>query len=542
MKANAKNTLIIVALLLLGLALRLRALDKYPLWYDEASVALEERGPLSLPSPLEFINPSFSLERQDYLFLYNHIFVYYWKKFFGDSEFALRSSSVIFGLLGLWMFYKMAGAIYDKQAAAISLLILSVSPFHLFYSQELRPYAAMCFFNLLGFYALYKLLQKQEKNIYWAVYALANIINIYLHYMTLVVLLAQFVLLLSCLKPLRKNIFKVMVLHFCILAAAVPVFLIIIPNLIFILTHNVPVDLTEFPVWAQKISLGNILYTLKNFSIGYNIDIYSPIGNAVTFLYLFLFIAFCLREKDKIRLVFVAVSVALPIAFIFIVSRFLKVCYVDRYFFSFFPVYILGVSCALRQQKRLIKNILFVLILFFATQGLINYYHDILPDNFDERIGVIPKDSNIDKITLYILNNFKEKDRIYCTSRLQIFPLKFYFAKFTRETKKGSSRASIPYELISEIKEGKMLWVDDRKRVMYVSNPETRPVIQVPRKFEFGEGVYRIWVIHNILDPREEIVDYLKINSSAEYEYDFKNLRLILFSFGPSGLKVPGGN
>lgn len=146
-----KNIFIFLVILFLGLILRLYNLDRYPLWHDEASAALEERSIFCLIPISKFFDSAVSLQNQDYLFLYNHGFIYYWKKIFGDSEFNLRLSSVLFGLLGLFMIYRLGKLIYNTNVALISSFLLAISPFHIYYSQELRPYAAICFFSILNF-------------------------------------------------------------------------------------------------------------------------------------------------------------------------------------------------------------------------------------------------------------------------------------------------------------------------------------------------------------------------------------------------------
>ncbi|MDD5519061.1 MAG: glycosyltransferase family 39 protein, partial [Candidatus Omnitrophica bacterium] len=157
-----KKNLILIFLILLGLALRLYSLDKYPLWLDEVTAASVER---NIPCVLSFnkaFHQSPGLEKNDYLYSYNRFFIYYWEKISGDSEFCLRLSSVIFALLGLYMLYRLGSLLYGLGIARVSLFLLVISPFHIYYSQELRSYAAVSFLSLLSFYISLKIIKKEK--------------------------------------------------------------------------------------------------------------------------------------------------------------------------------------------------------------------------------------------------------------------------------------------------------------------------------------------------------------------------------------------
>jgi mannosyltransferase len=67
----------------------------------------------------------------------------------GASETALRAPSVIAGVLSIPLMYSIAGAWLGKAGMAAALL-LAVSPLHVWYSQEARPYALLIFLALLA--------------------------------------------------------------------------------------------------------------------------------------------------------------------------------------------------------------------------------------------------------------------------------------------------------------------------------------------------------------------------------------------------------
>ena len=68
---------------------------------------------------------------------------------FGDREIALRAPSAIAGILSVPLLYWVARAWLGK-AALVAALLLAVSPLHLWYSQEARPYAFLMFLGLVA--------------------------------------------------------------------------------------------------------------------------------------------------------------------------------------------------------------------------------------------------------------------------------------------------------------------------------------------------------------------------------------------------------
>jgi uncharacterized membrane protein len=130
-----------LALVLAGTALRLFALGRQSLWYDEIrsvghavgaesgtflQTALQPRGPL-------------------YLLLLKA-----WIALFGTGEAQLRLLSALLGSIGLVLFHRVALRWLGRGRARIALAFLALSPFHLWYSQEATNYALLFDLGLLA--------------------------------------------------------------------------------------------------------------------------------------------------------------------------------------------------------------------------------------------------------------------------------------------------------------------------------------------------------------------------------------------------------
>lgn len=115
----------IFAILILGLVLRLISINQ-SLWLDEATTALVARNYnfgeiITKFSPGDFHPPLYYLVMR------------VWSLAFGTSEIALRLPSVIFGVLTIWLVYKISKS---KLAA----LLTATSGLLVYYSQEARMY------------------------------------------------------------------------------------------------------------------------------------------------------------------------------------------------------------------------------------------------------------------------------------------------------------------------------------------------------------------------------------------------------------------
>lgn len=119
-------------ILLLALALRLPIMSQ-SLWYDEAFTARLASLPLNM-LPNAVMN---DVHPPGYYML-----IWGWERLVGDSPSMLRLPSLVFGLLGIWLIYRMTSALgFNLDVARIAALLMAVLPAAIYYSTELRNYA-----------------------------------------------------------------------------------------------------------------------------------------------------------------------------------------------------------------------------------------------------------------------------------------------------------------------------------------------------------------------------------------------------------------
>jgi len=449
---NLKNLFIFLSILLLAGALRVHNLDKYSLWYDEAISPLQEGGMKNLPNIAKLFDSDFSVKNPDYLAMYNYGFICYWQALFGQSEFALRMSSVMFSLLTICLLYLLAQFLFNTKTAQIAAFLLAISPFHIYYSQELRPYAIVCFFTLLCVYSLSQILNN-NKNRWWFIYSISSIISIYFLYINLFCLIAFLLFLIYRIK--KVDIKKFIIAHSVILILLIPALLIIYHNLVFMFTHNIPVETNEFPVWSEgKVGIENLVFMFKNFSGGYYLDYFSLAGKSITFICLFFlgFSIFRFWKKDKMQLLLFCLFV--PVVIIFFVFQ-IKNCYVYRYSFSVLPLFFLIIAAGVGVLNRVLSFFSLVAIVFLNIFGLTAYYSNHLPSNTIQYTGVQEK-QDIRSAVKVLTDNYVEGDRILQLCRNTVFPLKFY----TRMFKARSS-------LLVEIDRGTVVGISDNGELLF---------------------------------------------------------------------------
>lgn len=86
-------------------------------------------------------------------FLY-YLFLHFWIRIAGESEWALRWPSVAFGLLAAALVWRLAVDGWGRPAGAFALIPMALSPFWLYYVQEARMYTMLAAGTLAAFWAM----------------------------------------------------------------------------------------------------------------------------------------------------------------------------------------------------------------------------------------------------------------------------------------------------------------------------------------------------------------------------------------------------
>lgn len=247
----------IVFLLILAFILRLPHLNG-SFWLDEAAQALESIRPFSQQ---HLIQADFQPPLIHYL---THFALY-----ISHSEWWLRTViSLIPGLVTIGALYHLAKKWFSPQVAFWSSLLLATSSFHIFFSQELRPYSLPAMFAILSWFFLDKLVSDKKPQLGKSLtnligLTLTTIFGLYASYLYPFALITQFIWVLLFYRQHWQKFFTAALLS----ALA---FLPWLPSFLGQLGEGGNVR-EQLPGWDQVVSLtqGKALFlTLGKFTFG----------------------------------------------------------------------------------------------------------------------------------------------------------------------------------------------------------------------------------------------------------------------------------
>ncbi len=172
-----------------GTAIRLLYLARKPFWLDESfSVEVARIG---WPSFLHLL-----WWREANMSLY-YLLLRIWLQFAApqnQSEFFLRSLSVIFAAATLPAIYWLAVLLYDRRVALIATALLAFNAYHVRYAQEARSYSLFVLLATLSSGFLVAFLRQPLRRLRTG-YILTSILAVYAHFYALLLLVAHWLVL-----------------------------------------------------------------------------------------------------------------------------------------------------------------------------------------------------------------------------------------------------------------------------------------------------------------------------------------------------------
>jgi len=125
-----------------------------------------------------------------------HIFLHYATMIFGDSEWALRMPSALFGTLTIPFMYLLGVRMYNVTVGLLAAAFLSVLLFPIWYAQDARPYSMTLFLvittTLAWTYFIQGLVERGRPSAAWFVALVAGgILTAYWHYFGLLFVFLQ---------------------------------------------------------------------------------------------------------------------------------------------------------------------------------------------------------------------------------------------------------------------------------------------------------------------------------------------------------------
>ena len=108
----------------------------------------------------------------------------------GDPTVTIRLPSLLLGTASVPLVYLVGVRTVGRRAGLIGALLLTLSPFAIYYSSEARPYATLMFTTVASTLFLLMALDTGRRR-WWVLYAVTGCLALYAHYFALFPLIAQ---------------------------------------------------------------------------------------------------------------------------------------------------------------------------------------------------------------------------------------------------------------------------------------------------------------------------------------------------------------
>jgi len=350
----------VLALIVLGFILRVFHLGEESVWLDEVlSLEFAQDGVLGI------IRRTAADVHPPLYYLILHPFVW-----LGTGEEVLRYPSMLFGTLSLPLIFLIGRELYGREQGIIALLLLTFSPFHIFYSQEARMYPVYLFWICLSAYFLLLALRTGRLR-FWAAYSVVSVLSLYTHYFSVFLLIAQNLYL--CVHVVRRRFPRDLLIRW--MGSQMLILALFAPWLPVVLSQFKAgkagwiVQYFGYPGWK---AIGD---TIRVFGTGpAKMKMYLAFPS---YLFLLLALAGLARrepEKPVSPPLFAGIALFFPFAFVFLASQ-IQPAYQIKYLIGVYPFYLLLVAGGVGLfPRRWIRVLLVSLLLLSLAMPLLSHY------------------------------------------------------------------------------------------------------------------------------------------------------------------------
>lgn len=195
-RTRFRYTALPLLLVLAAFALRALSLVAQPLWRDEVDALRFATVPWA-KMLVSFTRPGWNGPLY-YLLLRG------WVALAGRSEYALRFFSLALGVLCVPLIYTLGRRLFDQQAGLLAALLLTFSPYMVWYGQEVKMYTLLPALALLAIYALRRAIEGEGRR-WWAVQIVATSMACYSHILAALLIPLQVLLCFVWLAQARSQ-------------------------------------------------------------------------------------------------------------------------------------------------------------------------------------------------------------------------------------------------------------------------------------------------------------------------------------------------
>ena len=391
-----KQKYILISILLFGAILRFYHADFQSVWLDEIHTLNEANPNLSWT---EFYNSLLASDPHPPLyFAFMHVLF----SIFGYKTLVLRLFSAILGIASLHALYILGKEMVNKKVGLIASFLLCINYFHLYYSQDGRPYIFLILFTIISFYRLIIFIKTpNNRNAIW--HGVFAALMVYGHFFGLIALFSQYIILLFFFILVEKQIRLRFFIYLFI--SGIITLILYIPALgLFIKS----VRIKEF--WIPTPTLE--VYTLIFKEFFGNSELILALAGIILLSY-FIKLA---KEKDfsisyksiiENKTIFnfiLLISWIVIVLLIPLIRSYLSIpMIISRYFIVILPSILLILAIGIYQiRNKMIRIIILILFFIFSITDIViikKYYQTIVKAQFRESTNFIIQ-NNLDNTSV----------------------------------------------------------------------------------------------------------------------------------------------
>ncbi len=491
-------------ILLTALALRLYRLGVESLWYDETvSVFLAQQDLVTLTRHTAGdIHPP----------LYYYL-LHFWGALAGWSEFAMAFVSLFFGVLLIALTYRVACAWFDHRIALIAAFLVAISPYNLWYAQEVRMYTLGATLGLASTYFFVRLLKQFQPRLVsrdLIAYAVISALGLYtLYYFAFLLVFQNLVAAIQWVRQTRQRRLNFEFRTWFVSQLATPI----------LFAPWLPTALRQafdppVPPWRTFTDWSTVIVeAFTALTLGQSVEpgIVAPILIGVVVV---LGIAFW-QNRERSKLVFLLGYTLVPLTIIVGLSLW-KPLYHVRYVFLYAPAFyiLLAIGLATLRRVRFVFPVMLTVLTLASAYSISNFW-------FDPRYA----DDDLRGATQYLAAHWRPGDAVLIDAGYTYTAFVYYFdqpiawrGRLTNYPPRDMSLGSVQ-RLVDQHRAPIVLqtgsiggapnlgWGNPESDFYATTADETRAALD--QVFAFHSRVWLFRVYDTVVDPDGVIRDYL---------------------------------
>jgi 4-amino-4-deoxy-L-arabinose transferase-like glycosyltransferase len=409
-KKYVNSTVLLGLVLLIGITLRFYDLSAESYWIDEMYTVIESQ------QSIYQIVTSGRLDQPPAYYLP----FYLWVKFFGTTEVSTRSFSTLAGIGSIVLVYLIGRELFGKPVGLLSAFIISISWFHIYYSQIARFYSFFGFTSLMSI-LFFILSLKRKKIIYFFLYGITSVLMVYSHTYGVFILAVQFLFFIIQVKK-YKDLMTIWLIFLVLILLAISPYLYPLifgmggiegavvlnveggapPSLsaplrlmyYFVIAprreRGWDIMIVNYVVAGTLLVMGTWLHSIRSGKNNWAVASRATIAS--------------LREMPNLssNLLFVSLWLLIPILIPFFFSYVIGGVYQDRYMISATPALCLLIAVGMFSIRKIVPMIVSVSALaIIIIPGLHNYYATDINEQWKEVAIYIEENAGSDDVLVF---------------------------------------------------------------------------------------------------------------------------------------------